>query len=220
MVTSELRYRQIFDISVLLGVESIDYPEHKMFTRKQETKIIGAESFRSSHLSIHAHAGTHLDAPAHLTDYAKTLDQYDITDFILPTLVVNIEDKRVIRPSELEALDIHQGDAVLFRTDNSMSGRNITGTLSENYVYMSVEAAEFCVERMLRLVGFDYFVPEKPKGGSNEPAPIHRILFENDILILEGANLRKVSPGRYIMFCLPLKMKDSEGSPVRAILMR
>ena len=82
---------------------------------------------------------------------------------------------------------------------------------------MTVEAAALCAQRGVSLVGFDYFVGEKPNDRSS---PIHRTLFEKDILILEGANLKDTPPGRYTMFCLPLKMKGCEASPVRAILVK
>ena len=168
-----------------------------------------------------AHAGTHIDAPSHLADYTKTLDQYAIGDFILPALVASIEDKEAIRPAEIEGLDIRQGDALLFKTDNSVSGQSTAGGVpTEHYVYLSIEAADFCVEKKVSLAGFDYFAPEKPGDGNKESAPVHRRLFEKDILILEGANLKDVPQGRYMMFCLPMKMEGSEGSPVRAILIR
>ena len=221
MKHSRLEFREIYDISVLLGIESVDLPGRKLFSKEQQEKINGTERFRTSHISMSAHAGTHIDAPSHLGDFTKTLDKYAIADFILPALVACIEDKEAIRSAELEGLDIRQGEALLFKTDNSVSGRSTAGGVPpEHYVYMSIEATVFCVEKKVSLVGFDYFAPEKPGDGNNESAPVHRILLEKDILILEGANLKDVPQGRYTMFCLPLKMQGSEGSPVRAILIR
>jgi arylformamidase len=63
----------------------------------------------------------------------------------------------------------------------------------------------------------NYIAPEKP-GGSFEDAPIHDILLGNDIFILEGIALDGVPAGRYTLFCLPLKIRGAEASPVRAIL--
>jgi arylformamidase len=218
MGPDRLKYQKIYDISILLGVESVDFPGRVLFSRDQKERTMGVEQFRISHISMSAHAGTHLDAPSHLTTYTKTIDQYGIENFILPTVVVNIQDREVIRSVELKGLDIRQGEAVLFRTDNSLSGRSTTRVPSEHYVYLSVEAADFCVEKKVSLVGFDYFAPEKP--GNKKHAPVHHKLFEKGILILEGANLKSVPAGRYTMFCLPLKMRGSEGSPVRAILIQ
>ena len=217
MEGSRPKYQAMYDISVLLGVESVVFPGTQAFSIKQEEKTIGSETFRSSDLIMSAHAGTHLDAPAHLTAYKRTIDQFPIESFILPALVVNIKDKEAIRPSELKGIEINPGDALLFRTDNSVTGRSVTKTPSDTYVYMSLEAADLCIEKKVSLAGFDYFVAEKP---NDKFAPVHHRLFKKDILILEGANLNDVLPGRYTMFCLPLKMQGSEGSPVRAILIR
>jgi arylformamidase len=213
----QLKYQAIYDISVLLGVESVVFPGTRPFSIEREDKTIGNDTFRITNLVMSAHAGTHLDTPSHLTAYKKTIDQYSIESFILPALVVNIEDKEAVRRSALEGLEINRGDALLFRTDNSVTGRSVSRVPSDNYVYMSVEAADLCVEKRVGLVGFDYFVAEKP---NEKSALVHHRLFEKDILILEGTNVKDVPPGRYTMFCLPLKMEGSEGSPVRAILIR
>ena len=38
------------------------------------------------------------------------------------------------------------------------------------------------------------------------------------VIILEGLDLRNVSPGNYHLTCLPIKLADCEGAPARAIL--
>jgi arylformamidase len=82
---------------------------------------------------------------------------------------------------------------------------------------MSLEAADMCIAKSVSLVGFDYFVAENP---NEKSAPVHHRFFENGILILEGANLKDVPAGEYTIFCLPLKLQGTEGSPVRAVLIR
>jgi len=164
-----------------------------------------------------AHAGTHIDFPAHFIPNGKHIDDYPAQKFILPAQVVTIEDKEAIRPSELENRDIKPGDALLFRTDNSISGRCTSGVFSKSFVYMSPEAADFCVEKKVSLVGIDYGSIDRYDA---QDFPAHHKLLGNDILILESINLKEVPPGRYTLFCLPLKIKGAEGSPARAILIR
>ena len=77
-------------------------------------------------------------------------------------------------------------------------------------------AAEACVEKGIALAGIDYISIEKY--GNNDFA-VHRTLFSADVLILEGIDLLRVSPGRYTLLCLPLKMRGAEASPVRAALL-
>lgn len=212
-----MKYETVYDINVTLGAQSIDYPGDTPYSRELIGTIKDGGICDLSKLVTSAHSGTHIDAPAHFIENGKNLDQYSIQDFILPTRVATIEDRESIRPSELENLDLAPGDALLFKTDNSMSGRCRTGTFSERFVYLSPEAAQFCVDRELSLVGVDYITIERY---GDEAFPAHRTILGNDILVLEGIDLGYVPPGRYTLFCLPLKIKGGEASPVRAVLFR
>ena len=211
------RYGAIYDISVWLGVESIDYPDTVPFSRELVEPAKDSAVCELSKLVMSAHSGTHLDFPAHFIPGGKRVDDYPIQRFILPAQVVHIKDKKAIRPSELKNLDIRPGDALLFQTDNSISGRCVSGVFCENFVYMSLEAADFCVDKKLSLVGIDYVTIDSYV---DKNFPTHLKLLGNDILILESINLKEVPPGRYTLFCLPLKVKGGEGTPARAILIR
>ena len=211
------KYEAIYDISVSLGAESIDYPGHPPYSRELIGRTKDSGALELSKLVMSAHAGTHIDFPAHFIPNGKHIDEYPARRFILPAQVVSIKNKEAIRPSELENLDLKPGDALLFKTDNSISGRCASGVFSESFVYMSPEAADFCVEKKVSLVGIDYGSIDR-YGARDFPA--HHKLLGNDILILEGINLKEVPPGRYTLFCPPLKIKGAEGSPARAILMR
>jgi len=48
--------------------------------------------------------------------------------------------------------------------------------------------------------------------------PNHHALDDAGIVILENLDLRAVEPGVYELIALPLKIRDGDGSPVRAIL--
>jgi arylformamidase len=209
--------KPIYDISVILGVESVDHPASTKYSSKTAKVAIGNDMFQITTLIMTLHHGTHVDAPTHLAAYKKTIDQYALEDFILPALVVSIKDKQAVKREELENLDINPGDAILFKTANSTSGKATSGEFQKGgIVYISVEAAEFCAQREVKMVGIDYIGPENPEG---EPGgPVHHALLGKDILVLESLNLKDVPPGRYTLFCLPLKIKDCEASPVRAIL--
>jgi len=63
----------------------------------------------------------------------------------------------------------------------------------------------------VRLIGIDYL----SVGG---PRATHQILLGAGIWLLEGLDLSNVSAGKYNLICLPLKLVQVEGSPVRAVL--
>ena len=50
------------------------------------------------------------------------------------------------------------------------------------------------------------------------PPTFHRLLLSAGVVILEGLDLAGVEPGEYELICLPLKVAEGDGAPVRAIL--
>ena len=46
----------------------------------------------------------------------------------------------------------------------------------------------------------------------------HKMLLDNEVLILEGLDLRNVSKGVYKLLVFPLNIPEAEAAPVRAIL--
>jgi arylformamidase len=206
---------RIYDITVTLGGGAIDYPGDPPFQREQVSAIRTGGAYDLSLLHMSAHAGTHIDAPAHFIPGGRTIDQYAAADFLFPAHVVVIENKRSIGTTELSALSIRPGDAVLFKTDNSRSGRCRSGVFSPDYVSLSAEAAELLVRKRPGLAGFDYISAERHDASGH---PVHLALLRHDILILEGIDLGQVPAGAYTLWCLPLKISGAEASPVRAVL--
>ena len=207
----------IYDISLMLGGDAIDYVDLPKYCSEQIWKLEDGKIANLSRLVMTSHHGTHVDVPFHFIPDGKRLDEFPIERWIRPAHVVSIKDKEAIRPSELQYLDIEPGDALLFKTDNSISGLITSGVLYEEFVYMSPEAAEFCVEKKVSLIGIDYYTIDRLDDA--EHVSHHKILG-NDILILEAINLKAVPPGKYTLFCLPLNLKGVDGSPARAVLVR
>jgi arylformamidase len=207
--------RTMYDISVMLGEESFACPGDTLYSREVIMKIENGGFYNLSKVVMSAHSGTHIDAPAHFFSGAKSIEQFAVQNFIRPAHVVSIKDREMIHPREFEKLDSKPGDALLFKTHNSESGRCKSGVFSKEYVYISKEAAECCAEKKIGIVGLDYVAIDRY--GDIE-CTSHKILLGGNIFILEGINLEAVPPGKYTLFCLPLKMKGAEASPVRAVL--
>ncbi len=207
----------LYDISVVLGKESIDYPGDTPYSRELLLTLKEGGFCDLSSLRLSAHSGTHIDAPAHFITDGKTIDQYGVESFILPAHVIDVGNAKVVTAEHLSNHDIQPGEAVLFKTDNSRNGLCCNGQFSEDYVYIAEDAATKCVELDISLVGLDYVTIE---AYADEDFPTHSTLLSNGILILEGINLIDVPEGKYTLLCFPLRMHEAEASPVRAILMK
>jgi arylformamidase len=115
-------YKEVYDISVLLVAEPVDYPGITPYSRDSLFSIASGRNSNVSNLVLSTHSGTHVDIPFHFIPKTKSIDEYPIQRFILPTQVANIQDRESIKPSELEKIDINGGVAILLKTDNSGSG--------------------------------------------------------------------------------------------------
>ena len=212
------KIKRVYDISLMSGEntltnEGCDLPP---YSREEIWKLEEGKIANLSKLVMISHHGTHVDVPFHMIPNGKRLDEYPVERWIGPAHVVSIKDKEAVRPSELENVDIKPGDAILFKTENSISGLVTRGGAeAESWVYVTPEAADFCVERKVSLIGLDYFSIEK---AGTLDFPVHQKILGNDILIVEGISLGEVPPGKYTVFCLPLNLKGSDGAPARVVL--
>jgi arylformamidase len=209
-------FENVFDISASLEAVYA-FPGDRQFSQEWMSRLEDGEDYCLSALSLSSHAGTHLDAPAHILRNGRTLDQYPINRFIIPAHVISVEEDESIPLSAILGLKMNKGEALLFKTQNSRQGILRKKVFSEEFVYLSVEAAKLCVSSGVSLVGIDSLSVDKYDDTS---LPAHHVLLENDVLILEGIDLVDVLSGRYTLACLPLRVKDAEASPARAVLER
>lgn len=209
-------FTEVFDISTPLGTVA-SYPGDKLYALEWISRIEDGSDFDLSALTLSSHAGAHLDAPAHLIKGARTIDQYSLRRFLVPAQVISVIDGESIEPSALQGIDIRSGDALLFQTSNSSRGLLQQRDFREPYIYLSLAAARLCVALGASLVGIDCLSVDRY---GDDAAPAHHSLLESDVLILEGIDLLGLSPGRYLLLCLPLKISGGEAAPVRAVLVR
>nr|ACF78839.1 unknown [Zea mays] len=73
------------------------------------------------------------------------------------------------------------------------------------------------VPRDKNITGVDYL----SVGAFDECIPAHLVFLEKrEVILVEALNLEHVSPGIYILHCLPLRLRGAEGSPARCILIK
>ena len=200
----------LIDITRTLGSDSLCYPGDPDFEREE----IAGDGYTIARLAMGSHSGTHLDAPRHLFPDGRTLESYDMSRFVLPVEVVSCGMANELTPEHLAGVDVPEGGGVLFRTANSFLARDVP---AEDYVTIRPDTAQLLIERGVSLVGIDYISPDR---SDSHDLPVHTILLRADVLILEDIDLSAVEPGRYRLSCLPLRVKNSDAAPCRAVLER
>jgi arylformamidase len=119
-----------------------------------------------------------------------------------------------ITAADLEAAAIPAGtERLLLKTRNARLLDD--EDFRRDFVYLTLDAARWLVERGVRLLAIDYLSVERMDA---QPNVVHQTLLKAGVVIVEGADLRLVAPGSYLLACLPLKLEGADGSPVRAVL--
>lgn len=207
---------QWIDISVSLRDAMVHWPGDPPISIRRVQDMEQGDTANLSMVSMGAHSGTHIDAPIHFIQQGAGVDKMPLDATVGRARVIEIRDSESIKPEELLRHHIRRGERILFKTRNSSYVWR-SDEFVEDFVFISDEAASFLAERCVRIVGVDYLsVGSFKRGGSH----VHKILLGADIWIIEGLDLSQVSPGKYELICLPLKLEQGDGAPARAILRR
>jgi arylformamidase len=169
--------------------------------------------------SASTHAGTHVDAPAHVVPGGLAVDELPIELLCGPARVVDLERAgRAIDADALRGLGGLDATVVrlLLRTCGPATGP--ASGFDHDYAHLTVDAAEYLRARTaVRLLGIDSPSVEPPR---NDALEVHRVLLAIDppIVIVEGLELGHVAAGDYELLCLPIRLRGASGAPARAAL--
>jgi len=208
--------KSIFDVSLTLSWQVPVWPGEGKVNIQKTRDISKGDVCNVSSFSMSMHTGTHVDMPKHFIDGGKSTEDIDLNKFMGRAKVFEFDKLVDIDEEDLKNLDIDEDDIVILKIKKN--GELLRQKeFFKDYVSISEDAASFLVDRRVKGVGINYFSIEKYE---SDTFPVHRILLENEIVIIEGLNLEEVQHGLYDIFCLPLKFENGNGSPVRAVLVK
>jgi arylformamidase len=206
---------KIFDISVPLRNQMPTWPGSPGFHLERWQSIDRGDPVNCSRLDCDVHVGTHIDAPFHFLPSGITTDQMPLESLIGPAFIAHLPHLKSITASDLKTAGIpDETTRLLLHTDNSKLWENGKNEFFKNFVALTAGASRWIVERGIRLVGIDYLSVQRYADGPET----HRILLQNEIIIVEGLNLSGINNGIYELICLPLRIVGAEGTPARAVL--
>ena len=174
------------------------------------------DGFHETHLALHSHTGTHMDAPAHLFPAGATLDALPPARFAGTALVVPCAGAGAVLHMDLlapvkDAAD--RADFLLFHTGwDRLWGR---AAYFEGYPVPGEDVVDYLLASGKKGVGLDT-VSVDPVGDWD--LPIHRRLLGGGLVIVENLTNLAAAGGEPFTFCaLPLHYEKADGAPVRAV---
>ena len=166
--------------------------------------------FAEKEIRFLTHTGTHVDAPAHMIKNGKTLDSYPPSSFACAAAVVPLGTWNaldVIRELESEVKFV-----ILMTEWDRYWGKD---EYFKDFPVPDYEIISQICSGKFQGVGID--TPSIDLADSRDFLN-HRMLFAKDMLVVENlTGLKQIAGKKVNLFLFPLKIRDSDGCPVRVV---
>ena len=211
---------KVIDISVCISKDTPVYPGDPK-PEIEKIASIQKDGFAVSRITFGSHTGTHIDAPSHVIENGRTIDQLPLDKLIGSALVLDFSEKgEAIGGNDLDVAYKRFGNTVsstilLVKTRDSCEGRytSFSGPSIDRTVYLDESAVEWIIKNGFEVVGIDVLSVD-----AQSQTVVHRLLLGKGVIIVEYLDLHVVEEGIYFFACLPLKTVGCDGSPARSIL--
>jgi kynurenine formamidase len=212
-----MKVKNYFDLSVEVKTNMPCWPTNPL-VRVDPVGIMARDGYSVERYESVTHSGTHIDAPYHMIDGARTVDRIPLEQII--------GQGYCIRP-EIEGTEIH-GNALEKVWKPEYDGKIIlvnTGwdkkrAYSKEFQYdfpgFADDAVKFLIAHKPKLLGIDSLGIDPH---DHTDFRVHKALLATDMAFIEDlTNLDKLTPGKeYFIMALPLKLYGASGSMARVV---
>lgn len=208
-----------------LNDKAFGYGNGERFQIKQERDMCCGDTSNNTSFQMPTHYGTHIDYPFHFSSEGKKSTDYSIQEFIY---------------DEVEFIEVNENEVVEFLIRNK--DLNLNGCNSKTELL--IVKTGFCEKRdsdeywekgfgfhretahylkkyfpNLRAIAFDLISLNSYQNRAEGRVAHKSFLIENDILIVEEVDLRKVSAKTKFnqVIIAPLQLDQADGAPVTII---
>ena len=204
---------EYYDISPEISARTAVFPGDAPFNRTIGLDFKKGDHLLTSSIQTTVHIGAHTDAPNHYQPGTNGIEARDLNYYLGPCQVisVNIPRGKRILPSDIADVKISE-KRILFKTGSFPDPNQWNADFNS----LSPELIHHLARSGVILVGID---TPSVDPAEDQALPSHHAIHEHDLAILEGVVLEPVPDGVYTLIALPLRIKDADASPVRAILM-
>lgn len=209
---------KIIDLTYTIAENMPVYPGTDT-PKLQAANTYEQNGFRETLLTMFSHTGTHMDAPAHLFAGKKTLDNFQMSQFVGTAYIIDCSDLSAGDTITMNYINKDRAKADKAEFLIFMTGwGQYWGTEQYfwEYPYIDQKVIEYIIQTHKKGVGLDTIGIDPI---ADENLTTHRTLFaENNRVIIENlTNLAQVGTNLFTLFALPLKFENSDGAPIRAV---
>lgn len=182
------------------------------------------------------HNGTHMDAPIHFAKGHVGVDKVSLSKLIGPAIRVDVSEKVKNNPDyQISVADFEEWEKqygkipansiILLDTGydkywddfKKYTGADKSDKLASKHFHfpgLDPKAADWLIhQRQIKAIGIDTFSIDY---GQTKSYLSHQILTKNDIPIFENVcRLEDLPPNHFMVYALPMKIKDGTGAPLR-----
>lgn len=207
---------KVIDLTHTISEDMLVYPgieKPKLTTANTYVK----DGFKETLLQMYSHVGTHMDPPAHIFTNRKTLDQFSPEQFIGKALVVDCRDLKEGQAITIDKINIDKAKLADFLLFNlGWDKRWNLDTYFNDYPCIDDTVLEFILNSNFKGIGFDVMGLDPLRDNNLNR---HKALFKDtDIVNIENlTHLEQCGDELFCFSCLPLKIENCDGFPIRAI---
>lgn len=203
--------RAVWDISPFISLETPTFPGDTPYSQHWVQRIADGAPVNVSAIAMSPHVGAHADAPLHYGSNAAAVGSLDLDPFLGRCRVIHAIDRGpLVASADLEHAIRDLPPRVLVRTCGAAPTR-----WSPAFAAFAPETIAWLAGLGVRLVGID---SPSVDPADSKTLESHRQLLAHDMRVLENLVLDGVEAGDYELIALPLKLRDADASPVRAVL--
>lgn len=207
---------QVIDLShtIAPGMPYFPGTEPPVFSRPF---TVASHGFAEQRITLLTHSGTHMDAPAHIFETGPTLEAMGLPHFVgsaaaldltgLPAKVIAVDDLQPFQHilAGKNFVLLHTGWCAHWGNEPYFHG----------FPVLSEAAAHWLADFHFKGIGIDTISFD---AHDSTDLPIHRIFLARNIVLIENlVDLDKIPGNEFILCCLPLKIAETDGAPVRAV---
>lgn len=176
---------------------------------------IEKDGYNEKLLKLCTHTGTHIDAPSHMINKGKTIDEFNINDFIGVAVIIDVSNLKKINIEDLIIYKdkINNCEFVILKTGwDKYWG---SSAYLKGFPSLTEDAARWLCGFNIRGIGTDTISIDTFDSIDFE---VHNTILSRGKIIIENiTNLDGVREEEFTLVATPLKIENGDASPVRAV---